>query len=235
MSGERDFADCPKPLKEGRPIRVLLVENDQLTAEAIVRDFGRHRVDVMVASSAAEARDVLRARPSAVDVVILELHLPDGRGESLLPAIEECPRQPATIIMSSFLPEIGPDVLEYRPVAVSKPVSTSALLRIVRTVAAGYTCQVIRRFVRRYDLSKRETETIALLAQGRAAKEIATRLNCSEKTIYFHLAGACQKTNCRDYHELFGRLFAFTCQALGHTPPEHAAFVDPIRPSATER
>lgn len=205
---------------------MLLVEDDQVVTETIMRDFGRNGVSVTVASTLAEATAILREGPANADVVILELRLSDGRGEALLPVIEECQRQPAAIILSSFLRELGPDALAYRPVAIPKPVSTAVLLRIVNAVAAGYTLQIIKRFVRRFDLSKRESETIALLAQGHGAKEIAKQLDCSEKTVYFHLTRACQKASCRDYHELFGRLFAFTCQALGHTPPEYPAFID---------
>jgi DNA-binding NarL/FixJ family response regulator len=211
-----------------KSIHVLLVEDDQTVADAITRDFGHDGVTVTVARTLAEARAALCQPSAPVGVVILELRLPDGRGESLLPDIEECPRQPAAIITSAFLPELLADALEYRPVAMAKPVSTAALLRMVKTVAAGYTRPMIRRFVRRFELSRRETETVALLAQGHGAKEIARRLTCSDKTVYFHLTRICEKTNCRDYHEIVGRLLAFTCQALGHTPPEHAAFVDPV-------
>jgi DNA-binding NarL/FixJ family response regulator len=191
-----------------------------------VRDFGRDGVTVTVVRTLVDARATLRQGSPPVDVVILELRLPDGRGESLLPDIEECPRQAAAIITSAFLSDLQADALEYRPVAMAKPVGADALLRMVKTVAAGYVRPVIRRFARRFGLSKRETQTIALLAQGHGAKEIARRLACSDKTVYFHLAHICRKTKCHDYHEITGRLLAFTCQALGHTPPEHPAFVD---------
>jgi hypothetical protein len=51
---------------------------------------------------------------------------------------------------------------------------------------------------------------------------------CSEKTVYFHLDNTCRKMRCRDYHAILGRLLSFSCQTLGHTPPEFPAFVDPV-------
>jgi DNA-binding NarL/FixJ family response regulator len=209
-----------------KAIHVLVVEDDQSVTDAVTQDFGRNGVAVTVSRTLADARAILRQGSTPVNVVVLELRLPDGRGESLLPDIEACPRQPAAIITSASLHELLAEALEYRPVAVAKPISTAALLRMVKTAAAGYTRPTIRRFVRRFDLSRRETEVVAILAQGLSAKDISKHLGCSEKTVYAHLARICEKASCRDYHALIGRLFAFTCQAMGHTPPDHAAFVD---------
>lgn len=218
--------DSAAPLVARRLLRVLLVESNPNTADTIAEDFRRNGVEITAVGTLAEARAVLLGRPTNLDVVILEIRLPDGRGESLLPDIEACPRQPGAVITSAHLSELGAEALDYRPVTVPKPIDTAALLRIVKTVAAGYTRQMIRRFTRRYDLSKREAETVALLVQGHGTKKTARLMDCSEKTVYFHLAHVCQKVKCRDYHELVGRLLAFTCQALGHTPPEYAAFTE---------
>lgn len=139
-----------------------------------------------------------------------------------MPDIEACPRQPTAIITSAFLPDLDADALEYCPVAVPKPVSTAALLRMVKTVAAGYARPMIRRFARRFDLSGCETEVLAFLAQGLTPKEIARRLSCKEKTVYFHLAGICRKMDCHDYRGCRPS----TRVHLGHTPPEHTAHTD---------
>lgn len=228
-------AACGVPSAPRRLIRVLLVEADPCAAETIARDFSRNSVNVTVERTVVAARAFLHQSTNPIDVVILSLRLPDGRGESLLPDIEACPRQPAVIITSSFLPELGADALEYRPVVVAKPVSTTALLRIVKTVVDGYARPVIKRFITSFELSKRETEAIVLVAQGLKPKEIAERMRCSEPTAYGHLARVCAKTGCSDYHEVVARLFAFACQALGHTPPDHRAFVSGVQPTATQR
>lgn len=216
---------CAAATESSKPIHVLLVENDSIAAEAITRDFGRNMVIVTTMTSLAGAKAFLRQRSNRVDVVVLALRLPDGRGESLLSDIEACARQPAVVIVSSFLPDLRSDALEYRPVVVAKPISTRALLRTVRTVVGGYARPVIQRFVTSFNLSKRETEAIALVAQGCKPKEVADRMSCSEPTVYGHLARACAKAGCSDYHEVVARLFAFACQTLGHTPPDHRAFV----------
>jgi DNA-binding NarL/FixJ family response regulator len=223
-------ADGAVIAEAARPIGVLLVEGDQSVARDVVSDFGRNGAAVTVARTLADARALLRQCSAAVDAVILELYLPDGRGESLLPDIEALPRQPAVIITSTGSPELHADALTYRPLLFPKPISTAALLRVVRTVVAGYTQPMISRFVRRFELSRRETEAVMLLAQGLCVKEIALHMRCSEKMVYAHLAAVCRKAGCRDYHALVGRLLAFACQAMGHTPPDHAAFTRNLHP-----
>lgn len=222
------IADGTNTSVSRKQIRVLLVDDDPMVVRNIVRDFSAEGLAVTVARTAADAKAFLCRSFNRIDVVILAIHLPDGRGESLLPDIDACARQPAVIITSAFLPDLQPGALEYRPVAVPKPVCTAALLRTVRTVVDGYARPALQRFVKRFGLSRRETDAIVLLAQGLRAKEIAHHMSCSEKTVYAHLARVSRKTGCRDYHEVVCALLAFCCHVLGHTPPEHKAVVDSI-------
>ena len=52
-------------------------------------------------------------------------------------------------------------------------------------------------------LSPREREVVESLLEGRRSKEIALRLNVSEKTIWTHRARAFQKLGVRGAHDLF--------------------------------
>lgn len=215
-----------------RSPHVLLVDPDDEFAQALIRDFCRSRIAVTVAHTLAEARSILHQGLPSLDVVLLELHLPDGRGESLLRDFEACPRQPVVVITSGYLQDLQLEALEYRPVSVGKAMGTAALLKVVKTVVAGYARPSIMRFSMRFKLTQCETEVMASIAHGVSPKVVAERRHCSEQAVYAHLARACSKTHCLDYHQLVGKLFAFVCQALGHTPPEHPAFVD-TRPPGT--
>jgi DNA-binding NarL/FixJ family response regulator len=202
------------------------VDADERFAHAVTQDFGRCNIAVTVTRTLAEARSFLRLGTPSLDVVVLELRLPDGRGESLLQDIEACPRQPVLVVTNAFAEELAPEAFEYRPVFVGKSMGTAALLKVVRTVVAGYAQPSIRRFATRFRLTQRETEAIAFLAHGAKPKEIATRMRCSEQAVYAYLTRACRRTHCLDYHQLVGRLFEFVCQSLGRTPPEYPAFID---------
>lgn len=210
-------------------LQVLLVEDDAYAARTIERAFTAEGVAVTAARTLRTATAALRRNPSRYHAVLLDLRLPDGRGEALLPAIEACAPQPAVLITSAFLPELDAGALEYRPAAVAKPVTPSVLLRMVRVVAQGYERPVIRRFVSRFGLSKREAEVLGLIAGGLKPKEISERLSCSERTVYSHLSQSCSKAQCSDYHALVARLFQFSCQCRGRDD-EMQTFVGAVYP-----
>ena len=131
--------------------------------------------------------------------------------------------------------ELDIEALEFRPAAVPKPVTTDVLLRMVRIIAEGYARPVIKRFVREFGLSKRESESLALAADGLRPKEIGDRMCCSEKTVYSHLTQACRKAGCGDYHALVARLFQFSCQCLGRPARDHETFVGAVYPTTKTR
>jgi DNA-binding CsgD family transcriptional regulator len=81
---------------------------------------------------------------------------------------------------------------------------------------------IVQRFLAPFSLSKRELEAIVLLTEGAHAKEIAQRMSCSEKNVYAHLARACKKIGCRDYHDVICTVLAFACDVLAHARPEES-------------
>lgn len=209
-----------------RSTSVLLVDDDRPAADEVGRHFERNGFEVFVAHSLAEARSLLQQAQARLDAVVTELLLPDGSSEALLADIEACARQPAAIIATTRLTDLKPASLEYRPIVLMKPISPARLLQVVRTVARGYARPVIRRFVERFGLSRREAEAVVCVAQGLRPKELAERMRCSEPTAYCHLTHACKKTGSSHYQELVAKLLAFACHTAGHTPPDHRAFVD---------
>ncbi len=78
--GHPDLA-APRP----RPRSILLVEDNRLNAKLVRSVLGARGHEVTVAGTLAEAERLWRA--GGVDLVLLDLALPDGRGEALLEAI----------------------------------------------------------------------------------------------------------------------------------------------------
>jgi DNA-binding response OmpR family regulator len=65
---------------------VLLVEDHDPTRKVVARLFAAHGWDVRAAGSLSEALGLLAPAP---DCVILDLNLPDGRGEAVLQRIRD--------------------------------------------------------------------------------------------------------------------------------------------------
>jgi DNA-binding NarL/FixJ family response regulator len=192
-------------------IRVLFVEDDLRCARAFGRNLGRHGMDLAIAENLHGARRVLRKLDCQLDVILLDLHLPDGRGEDLLPDIDQLSRQPGLVIFSSFLDEISPEATSYRPILVPKTIAPSALAAIVRIAANGYVAHALHHFAKRFGLTSKETKILELVARGEKPKGIAMDLKCSMQAVYAHLTKICTRAGCSSYQEAVAMLFQFAC------------------------
>jgi DNA-binding NarL/FixJ family response regulator len=92
-------------------IRVLLVEDHPAFREAVVSELEREPDFEIVAQAAslAEARKGLEG----VDVVILDLGLPDGSGADLIPELRAAnPKAHAVVLSASYDPRLATEAIE---------------------------------------------------------------------------------------------------------------------------
>lgn len=114
-------------------VRVLVVEDDDAIADAVVYCLERDGMDVARAATLSSARSMSAAR----DVVVLDLGLPDGSGFSLIPELRREPDGPRIVVLTSrdedvecvAALEAGADDF------VTKPFSPRAIAARVRAVA----------------------------------------------------------------------------------------------------
>jgi signal transduction histidine kinase/ActR/RegA family two-component response regulator len=116
-----------------RGLRILLVEDNADTAEALGMLLRLHGYVVRLAHSAGEAR---RARLEPFDVLLSDLHLPDGNGLDLLrELVSEAPIH--AIAMSGYGAES--DLLRSRAAGFArhlvKPVSIESVVEAIESVA----------------------------------------------------------------------------------------------------
>ena len=119
----------------GRP-RLLLVEDDRATYSALRGILNLRGWDVRVATSLAEARSVLI---ESVDAVILDLMLPDGRGEGLIPEIRA--RHPFIPVAVTTGISDGPRMQAVEQMGATallrKPITLVELLKVIGPVASS--------------------------------------------------------------------------------------------------
>lgn len=174
-------------------IRVGLVDDHPVvlqgldTALATVED-----IEVVARGSTfAEARTILAG--DDVDVLLLDVRLPDGNGLELLTQASQRGR-PAVLVLSSFKSR------QYIAAALRfgasgfllKTTPLPELIHAIRSVAAGgtaFTNEQIRNgqagFVK---LTDRERDIVRLVLAGRSNDEIAGELTTSRKTVEYHLS-----------------------------------------------
>jgi CheY-like chemotaxis protein len=118
-------------LRLGRPLRVLLVEDDSLMREVISEYLLRDDHDVATAVTAQEGLEKITT--GSFDLVVTDLALPGMNGERLAMEIKERTADMPIILLSGFATNGGrlPDGID---AVVCKPIAPGDLWRAVAQV-----------------------------------------------------------------------------------------------------
>jgi DNA-binding NarL/FixJ family response regulator len=206
---------------EGRPVtaRVVLVDDHAMFRSGVRAELGS-RVDLVgEAGTVAEAVAVIaEARP---DVVLLDVHMPDGGGLAVLEAVSK--QLPDTRFLALSVSDAAEDVIAIIRAGasgyVTKTISADDLAAAITRVAdgdavfsprlAGFVLDAFRDApsVPSIDpeidlLTPREREVLRLLARGYAYKEIAAELFISIKTVETHASSVLRKLQLSNRHQL---------------------------------
>lgn len=190
-----------------RPIRVVVGEDQALVREGIVRVLERAGFSVL--GVAVDGPDVVRkARTLRPDVLITDIQMPpDLTDDGLRAALEIRSTDPdiGVVVLSQFLEDrYAMDLVGDRPEGVGyllkeKIADPRALVDAVRRVADGRTAldpDVIAGLVGRKrvnspldDLTPRERDVLALMAEGRSNPGIAEQLVVTVPAVERHITG----------------------------------------------
>ncbi len=201
--------------------RVVLVDDHAMFRAGVRAELGE-RVDVVgEAGDPASAVAVITAeRP---DVVLLDVHMPDGGGLAVIEAIGSS--LPQTRFLALSVSDAGEDVIALIRAGargyVTKTISPDDLADAVLRVAdgdvvfsprlAGFVLDAFRDspVTAAVDseadldqLTPREREVLRLLARGYAYKEIAAELFISIKTVETHASNVLRKLQLSSRHQL---------------------------------
>ncbi|GAA3790608.1 response regulator [Streptomyces phyllanthi] len=207
-------------------IRVLLAD-DQALLRGTFRLLIDSCADMEVVGEAGDGQEAVDlARTHHPDVVLMDIRMPGTDGLTATAAICDDPDLATTRVLVLTMFETEEYVAQALRVGASgflgKYVTTEALLTGIRTVAAGEallspgaTRTLIKRFLtgsspaaliapveRLSDLTPREREVTALVAQGHSNNEIADKLVLSVLTVRTHIQRALTKLGARDRAQL---------------------------------
>ncbi len=201
-------------------VRVFLVDDHAMVRSGVKAELG---TDVDVVGEAADvATAVAGIRSTVPDVVLLDVHMPDGGGKAVLDQIR--PELPGIKFLALSVSDAAEDVIGVIRAGargyVTKTISGVELLDAVRRVAEGdavfsprlagfvldaFTAGVAEPAADESDLDRltaRDREVLRLLARGYAYKEIAGRLFISVKTVETHVSSVLRKLQLSSRHEL---------------------------------
>ncbi|GAA1816011.1 response regulator transcription factor [Planosporangium flavigriseum] len=182
-------------------------------------ELGVHVDVVGEAGSVADAvSGISRTQP---DVVLLDVHMPDGGGRAVLEAMRQS--HPQVRFLALSVSDAAEDVIGLIRAGargyVTKTIDPEELAGAVRRVADGDAVFsprlagfVLDAFAARPDaqlvdpeldqLTNREREVLRLLARGYAYKEIAKELYISIKTVETHVSNVLRKLQMSNRYEL---------------------------------
>ena len=198
--------------------RVVLVDDHELFL-AGVRSELAEAVDVVgEAASVAEAVPLIKELDP--DVVLLDVHLPDGGGEAVIAGVAV--ERPGVKFLALSVSDAAEDVIGVIRAGargyVTKTISAEELADAVVRVSegdavfsprlAGFVLDAFRAGERVHsdteldELTAREREVLQLIARGYRYKEIAARLHLSVKTVESHVSSVLRKLQLSSRHEL---------------------------------
>lgn len=206
-----------------QPIRVVLVDDHALFRAGVRAELDRGVSDVEVVGDAGSVEEaVATIRHVRPDVVLLDVHMPDGGGAEVLRRVR--PELPDVVFLALSVSDAADDVIAVIRLGargyVTKTISARELADAIRRVRtgdavfsprlAGFVLDV---FSDRPGaagpadpeldrLTPRERDVLRLLARGYAYKEIAAELFISVKTVETHVSSVLRKTQLSNRYEL---------------------------------
>ncbi len=198
--------------------RVFLVDDHALFRAGVRAELGTSPDVVGEAGTVADAvRGVLATRP---DVVLLDVHLPDGGGKAVIEGVLR--EWPDAVFLALSVSDAADDVVAIIRAGargyVTKTIDAGALVDAVQRVRdgdavfsprlAGFVLDAFSGHLPAPSdpeldlLTAREQEVMRLIARGYTYREAAARLHLSVKTIETHVSAVLRKLQLSNRHEL---------------------------------
>jgi DNA-binding NarL/FixJ family response regulator len=196
---------------------VFLVDDHAMFRAGVRAELGAAVHLVGEAGSVAEAvAGITRTRP---DVVLLDVHMPDGGGLAVMAGVGQTTSRYLALSVSDAAEDVIAIIRAGARGYVTKTISAAELADAVRRVAAddvvfsprlaGFVLDAFRDAPTMPSvdpeldqLTPRELEVLRLLARGYAYKEIASELFISIKTVETHASNVLRKLQLSSRHQL---------------------------------
>jgi DNA-binding NarL/FixJ family response regulator len=194
---------------EETPIRILIVDDHPIVRAGLASLLGINTEFQLAGSVDGGERALAFLDRHHVNIVLLDLRMPNVSGLDVLPAILALKQAPKVIILSSF--DYEEDI--YRAAKggahgyLMKDATHAEILAAIASVARGslhFPRNIAARIEDRQsraELSPRESEVLDMLAKGLTNKEIAGVLLISQFTVRTHVKHLFKKLGATDRTE----------------------------------
>ena len=193
------------------PLRLLIVDDHEVVRIGLGAVLNLTPGMKVVGQARNKADAIAQCRRAKPDLVLLDIRLPDGSGIDAAREILSSHPDTRVLFLTSFADEhtVLEAILSGAQGYVLKDIASAALVRAIKTVAAGqplidprlttHTLSWLKTLSagqgqsKRALLSPQEQRLLPLVADGLTNKEIASSLDLSEKTVKNYLANIYSK------------------------------------------
>jgi DNA-binding NarL/FixJ family response regulator len=194
-------------------MKILVIDDHVLIRQAMQGVLKKIRRDALVleATNSAQTMQIVDSNPD-IDLILLDLTLPDRDGFALLAELRECLPHAAIVVLSGVqepdyvLKALDLGALGYIPKAAQSDVILNALRLVLgggiyvppeilaRDTMPLSTSQIVQGRLRnsspaKMGLTDRQLEVLALMMEGKGNKTICRMLNLAEPTVKNHVTG----------------------------------------------
>lgn len=198
-------------------IRVLIADDHAILRRGLAQIIAEAGDMQVCAEAETGAETVKLARENAVDVVLLDITMPDRNGLDTLKQLKK-EKPKLAVLMLSMHPEETYALRSIKAGAsgyLNKQSAPALLVTAIRKVAAGrrYISPAVAEALAgtiadgadrpaHATLSDREYETMRLIASGRTLSQIAAEMHLSAKTVSVYRARLLEKMQLKNNSEL---------------------------------
>ena len=193
------------------PLRLVIVDDHEVVRIGLSAVLDLTPGMKVVGQARNKADAIAQCRRAKPDVVLLDIRLPDGSGIDAARDILTTDPETRVLFLTSFADDhtVLEAILSGAQGYLLKDIGSAALIRAIRTVASGqplmdprlttHTLSWLKGLAagqgqsKRSLLSPQEQRILPLVAEGLTNKEIAQRLELSEKTVKNYLANIFSK------------------------------------------
>jgi DNA-binding NarL/FixJ family response regulator len=198
------------PATRAKLIRVLLVDDHEVVRVGLRSVLSQNQGLLVVGEAATIAEGTAAAPKLNPDVILMDLRLPDGSGVDACREILAVSPDTRVLFLTSYADDdsVLAAVLAGARGYVLKELDSASLIRAIHAVAEGrsildpaVTDRALR-WLRGFatgtnrseeTLSAQEERVLALVADGKTNKQIATEMGLSDKTVKNYLASVFHK------------------------------------------
>jgi DNA-binding NarL/FixJ family response regulator len=192
------------------PIRVVVVDDHPVVRDGVASQLESFPDMVVVGDAATGSAAVALCAARRPDVVLLDLRLPDGPAEVVVPRILAVAPAARVVLFTAFPGHgaVGPTLAAGACGLLVKDVSGPALGLALREVVRTGSPPVRRRDEPQSPITPQEYAVLRLVAVGQTNSEIGGELALSVNTVKAYLSSTMHKLGARNRAQVIARALA---------------------------